>query len=207
MIMSSSIELVADGILFSNFYLNSIFLKEIIKNCASILTCTFGILEICNLYQISKGRHLLNALFSTNIGISKIHIFSIICSKISLILSAVASRPGFALITEVSYYFFSPLQMEVYFGPNTIFEVNPWHPRHVISILAVCFACPILLQLFYQSFRRINLFINKYFQCQMTETSSTRRLTDAKETFIWFFNFLASRPILHIGNQCAQFLL
>lgn len=66
------------------------------------------------------------------------HRIAILSARVSLLLSASVSRPGVRVVSGLAGNFFT----EELFGANTIFAVNPWHPRHVISFVAVALALP-----------------------------------------------------------------
>ena len=74
----------------------------------------------------------------------------IVCAKVSLILSAATSRPGVMIVSTSVGRVFPVRQFERVFGPNTIFAVNLWHPRHVASIAAVILALPLVAQSTYK---------------------------------------------------------
>lgn len=106
-----------------------------------------------------------------------------VCSKTSLILSAGVSRPGIYLISTLTGSLFSTAALARVFGPNTIFAVNPWHPRHLASIAAVILALPPLVHAAWHRGK-------------------------SQEPSAWLlFNTATSRPVLHIGNQLAQSLI
>jgi hypothetical protein len=56
--------------------------------------------------------------------------------KASIVLSCLASRPGLCLCEKVISMVTTPQTLAKIFGQNTIFEINPWHPRHVLNITA-----------------------------------------------------------------------
>jgi len=93
------------------------------------------------------------------------------------------------------------------FGLNIIFAVNPWHPRHVVSISAVILALPTLAQ---STYKGINWACKKIQHYQDTSTNGSEIrpwLTDTKIRLMTLFNTVTSRPTLHLGNQLGQFIL
>lgn len=102
---------------------------------------------------------------------------------------------------------FSTSQLNRVFGPNTIFAVNPWHPRHVISIAVVILALPSLAQ---SACKGINWAYKKIRQYQNKATNGSDVkiwLTDTKIRLMTLFNMATSRPTLHLGNQLGRFIL
>lgn len=182
--------------------------KEGVKNIAGSVTFVFGLVEIYDLCQILRGRQI-----STEVSLNSprwIQVANkvvIVCAKTSLILSAGVSRPGVFIISSLMKCFFSTAQLERLFGPNTIFAINPWHPRHVISIAAVILALPSVVQ---STYKGINWTYKKILQYQDMPPSIHNLqpwLTDAKVRLMTIFNTITSRPTLHIGNQLGRFIL
>lgn len=192
--------------LFFNYsvsVLNQPNIKEGIKTVAGSVTFMFGLLEIYNLYRITKGDRSVFESFKDYPKWQRVSLSVIIvCSKISIILSAGVSKPGLFIITSLFGQFFSSEQIEGVFGPNTIFEINPWHPRHITSIVSVALAMPFMMLNLYQgvSFvcRRINVIKN------IQEEKIKNLETDFKIKSMAYFSFLTSRPILHLGNQFVR---
>ncbi|MBS0620263.1 MAG: hypothetical protein JSS61_02250 [Verrucomicrobia bacterium] len=149
-------------------FLNQPMVKEGIKNVAGTITCAFGILEVYDIYQILRG----NSSCTEASGWVKT---ALICAKLSLILSAATARPCVLIFSAV-------------LGSSGIFAENPWHPRHVFSIVAVILALPAIA----------------------VRSSTQKRnepgpwLTDAKVRMMAGFNLVTSRPVLHLGNQLCR---
>lgn len=97
-------------------FVNEPLIKEGIKDVAGSVTFIFGAYALYDLSQSLLTAKKVNALFA----------------KISLIMSAVVSRP----VIHVFSYF----EMK-----SSTFQQNPWHPRHVISIAAVILAIPCIV--------------------------------------------------------------
>lgn len=140
--------------------LNQPIVKENVKKVAGTVTFFFGLIETFTVYEILSGRKISNDV------------------HFSLILSAAVSPPGIYIISSVAKRLFSEEQLTSAFGPNTIFAVNPKHPRHVASIGAVVLALPTLVR---------------------SESTPPKFL-------MTLFNTVTSRPVLHVGNQiCFYF--
>lgn len=193
--------------------LNQPIVKEGVKNIAGTVTFVFGVVEIYDIYQIVRARVVRGREITTEAcsdypkWMQVTNKVIIICSKISLVLSAGVSRPGVVIISLLIGCVFSTSQLNRVFGPNTIFAVNPWHPRHVVSIAAVILALPLLAQSVYKG---INWAYKKIRQYQNTSTNGSDVkiwLTDTKIRLMTLFNVATSRPTLHLGNQLGRFIL
>ena len=186
--------------------LNQPVVKEGVKNLAASVTFVFGLVETYDIYQIARGREISTEdCLTFPKWLQVANKVMIICAKISLILSAGVSRPEAFIISSVVGYVFSTAQLDRAFGPNTVFAVNPWHPRHVISIAAVILALPSVIQLTYKG---INWMYKEIYQCQNTPPQQTNSwLTNSKIRLMTLFNTITSRPFLHIGNQLGRLFL
>lgn len=185
--------------------LNQPLFKEGIKNGAGIATALLGAVAAHDLYKWATGQRKITTEKDTGINKSlnplphTIHKMIMFSSKISLILSAAVSRPGVLVISSLVGRVFTTAQLDKVFGLNTIFAINPWHPRHVISIVAVALATPALIESAYRIYQNTRQY--------KTDANSTAWLTDAKVKATTLFNFITSRPTLHIGNQLGRFLI
>lgn len=185
--------------------LNQPIAKESVKNVAGCVTLTFGIVEVYDIYQILHGREMTTETYPDYPKWVQIaNKIVIVCAKISLVLSAGVSRPGIFIISSLAGSVFSSHQLEKVFGPNTTFAVNPWHPRHVVSIAAVVLALPALGQSIYKGARRV---YSKIQEQSFDASIASVWLTDKKIRLMNLFNTVTSRPCLHIGNQLARFIL
>ncbi len=170
------------------------------------MTFAFGLVEVYDIYQILRGREITteanpNAPKWMQIANKVI----IVCAKISLILSAATSPPGVFIISTLVGCVFSTVQLERVFGPNTIFAINPWHPRHVVSIASVILAMPIIIQSVCKGVAWAYKKISQYHEKSSNEPSRMW-LTDAKLRLMVFFNTITSRPVLHTGNQLSRYV-
>jgi hypothetical protein len=164
---------VRNGARATACFLNQPVVKEGVKNVAGSLTLAFGLVEIYDLY---RDRNTL----AKDLTVEKVIRVS---ARVSLILSAGVSRPGVYLISSLVGCVFSTEQLTRVFGPNTIFAINPWHPRHVVSIVAVILALPAVVQMV------------------------TKGFSGMKLQLMTGFNTMTSRPVLHIGNQLCHSLI
>lgn len=176
-------------------FLNQPLIKEGIKNVAGAATFAFGLAEIGDLYAIAKGRPITSENDADQPKwLQTANKVSIVAAKISLILSAGVSRPGVIVISFLVGLFFTPAQLQRVFGPNSTFAVNPWHPRHVVSIAAVACALPAIAL---STWKGINW---------VAKEIDARWLTDRKVNRMVVFNTITSRPILHLGNRIGRWL-
>lgn len=188
-------------------FLNQPLIKEWVKNVAGSMTCVFALIEFYAICQIIKGREISITLNPhTPKWMQFLSKAMIISAKISLILSAIVSRPGTFIISTLIHSIFSTAQLETVFGPNTIFDINPWHPRHIISLVALVLAFPLLTQSFFHGIRWGYKKIRRYLSQRTIQPPQSSRIY-TKVKLIALFNTLTGRPVLHVGNQLAQFLL
>ncbi len=187
--------------------LNQPAIKEGIKNIAGTVSFLLGLIEIEDIYQIARGREITTETCSNSPKwIQVANKVIILCAKVSLILSAGVSRPGIFIISSLTGCIFSPSQLDRVFGPNTIFAVNPWHPRHVVSIAAVILALPSIVQ---SAFKGICWAYKKIRHYQSSDTNQSNLriwLTDTKIRLMTLFNTATSRPAMHLGNQLGHFI-
>lgn len=141
-------------------------------------------MTVYDLYHHFQERDISSLSRAHDENLSKTaYSISLTCSRLSLLMSAIVSRPGIFIVSKIVHSLFSEAQLERVFGPNTIFAVNPWHPRHVVSLGAVILAIPPMVSLH-------------------------RFSTDSMKTqLVLLFNTLTSRFALHIENQVARTLL
>lgn len=188
--------------------LNQPVVKEGVKNIASSVTFVFGLVEVYDMYQIALGREISTEPSLTHPKwVQVANKVVIVSAKISLILSAGVSRPGVFLISSIVGCVFSTPQLERVFGPNTIFAINPWHPRHVISIAAVMLALPSIVQSTYRGMNWVYKKIRYDQNVSVDRPDVNIWLTDTKLRLMTLFNTTTSRPTLHVGNQLGRFIL
>lgn len=184
--------------------LNQPIVKEGVKNVAGSVTFVFGLIEVYDLYQMARGRKISSEKYETSLRWVQVsNKVVIVFAKISLILSASVSRPGVFVASSLVGRVFSIAQLERIFGPNTIFAINPWHPRHVISIVAAALALPSVVQSTYQGIHWVNKKI-RHHPSLPHKLNGINWLTDAKLRLMILFNTITSRLILHLGNRLVR---
>lgn len=186
--------------------LNQPAIKEGIKNVAGCVTFGFGVAALYDGYQILRGRRRISSE-NPNPGTPQLaqvsYRIALLYAKVSLVFSAAVSRPGVFLISSLAGALFTSQQLEKAFGVNTIYALNPNHPRHKFSFVATLLALPLLVQTLYTAGRAI-FHATKVPQRSPSAPLHTPWLTDAKVRMINLFNFATSRPVLHIGNQLVH---
>lgn len=198
-------------------FLNQPIIKENVKNFAGLFTFACGLLEI---HDVLRGRAVsteVNSKAAPASTWSQANKVSLVCARISLILSAGVSRPGVYLISTLTGCVFSTSQLERAFGPNTTFAVNPWHPRHVVSIAAFALSLPAVAQSTYQAYQWAKKKVQQQHVKAQQQPASPKGalapltdqayLTEAKERLINLFNTVTSRVTLHLGNRLAHALI
>lgn len=189
-------------------FLNQPNVKEVVKNIASAAAFAFGLIEAYDIYQILRGRAIST---ETDVQLPKwmqiANKIILLCAKISLILSALISRPGVFIISTIVGQVFSSKHLKYAFGSNTTFAVNPWHPRHVFSIVAVVLALPSAIQSIYGGMHWVYGQLTRNRDLQNRVGKATSWLTDTKIRLMALFNTICSRPVQHLGNQVCRFIL
>lgn len=167
-------------------FVNQPSVKEFIKNFCSSFTFAFGFVHLGML--IIQRKNTKETLLS---GAERAVHIAQNCTSLSLILSASCSRPSVYFFTTFCDCCLPTDFFETYFGPNTLFDLNPWHPRHVISLIALALALPSPALSCIHFFRPLS--------SPPTESSQ-------KTGWMALFNTLTCRPVLHTGNQLGKFI-
>lgn len=159
--------------------LNNHSVKEGIKNTLGVVTFT-GCLYA--LYETSSSKKNSNTDWKKTTD--KTIIFFL---KTSIVLSCIASRPGLQICDWVIHSVISEKKLSIEFGLNTIFEFNPWHPRHILNITANVLSA--------------TAFIKWVFDRYVPTAQPVPYLVG-----VGVFNFIFGRSTMHIVNQaCRRF--
>ncbi len=159
------------------------FVKQTIKNCVGAITFAIGARA---LYDYRRG--IIYSQYATPEraidGPKRIRDgIALNLAQASFILSTTVTPMGVWMISAVVSRVFSSAQLERLFGPNTTFELNWKHPRHIVSLVSVALALPLVVN---RLFRPYAFDKQRHFeQCAI-------------------YVVITSRPVLHIGNQLAQ---
>lgn len=155
-------------------FLNQTPVKEGIKNTLGCITFFGG---LSALYALSRTSHKKE---STLWGYSRQTVRFLL--TLSIVLSCIASRPGLFISGLISHQIATPQTWTGVFGPNTIFAINPWHPRHLLHITANLLSATALIQGVF------NLYLTPQEQLQGI-------------ILLGIFNFLTGRLVLHLAND------
>ena len=178
-------------------FLNSPKIKEGIKDSVGFVSLAFGALAAYDLCHIMMGRKISTENDQADPKWLQIaNKVSLLAAKFSLVLSAIASRQGVQIISFLMHLAVSKEQIQGVFGPNTIYAINPLHPRHVVSLAAAALAIPLITLTIYKV--AIRTF--------PARNQSADGLSDRKVKSMTFFNFITSRPVLHDVNRLARFI-
>ncbi len=190
-------------------FFNQPVVKECLKDIFSAVTVAFGLLGAYDLYQTFKGRNITSEKDAVNDPkwLQVASKLALLAAKVALVLSALVSRPGVLIISSLVNMVASTVQIERVFGPNTIYAVNPMHPRHWVSLVAAALAVPLvaltifkgLSWAFYKNTGQSNPAISVQNATQILTDSNVRQMT--------LFNTFTSRPMLHLGNQWVRIIL
>lgn len=153
--------------------LNQPFIKQGIKNVVGAVTFAIGARA---LYDYSRGK--IYSEYATGVidgPKRRIDEIALSLAQTSFILSTT--------VTPMGVWMISAAQLEKPFGPNTTFEQNWKHPRHIMSFVSLGLALPLVANCLYRPYAFGK---ERYFErCA-------------------FFMVLTSRPVLHLGNQLAH---
>ncbi|MBA2369437.1 MAG: hypothetical protein H0V82_10505 [Candidatus Protochlamydia sp.] len=178
-------------------FLNQPLVKEGVKNIAGSITLIAGCAWTVNEIEgIVTGRDFFSGVNANEPRwVQVVEKVALVFANFSIILSAGASRHGNFLVSKLTGCFFSEQQLTKAFGPNTIYALNPYHPRHVASIAAVVLALPMLTL---STCRGLGGRVNG---------NPTEEQKNSLLTTMLFFNTITSRPVLHLANQLGRFIL
>ena len=180
-------------------FLNIPSVKAGVKTAVGTITFIFGVVESYDIYRMIYEK---KDSAETNTSLLS-------SAKISLILSATTSWPSVFVISKIAGHLFSNKQLESAFGPNTIFAINPCHPRHLVSFAAVILSLPSVTHSIYKgacwAYAKVRL--NEKLQISHITTKDKSCLTARTIHFMALFNTITSRPFQHLGNQlCRSYL-
>lgn len=206
--MNSISNIAKEAVKITSQFLNQEGVKEGVKTIAGRVSFAFGLMAVYDTCQTLKGRAVSTEKYlSDSKSLQNAYKASVILAKISMILSASTTGPGVFIISKIAGSVFSAAQLNSAFGPNTIFAINPWHPRHVVSLLAVALALPSFAVSTYKFGKKFCQKLQKEQVCTTIQPQSRAWLTDSKFRMFLLFNTITSRPVLHIGNQLARAII
>lgn len=199
--------IATEAVKITSQFLNQQGVKEGVKSIAGQVSFVFGLMAIYDTCRSLKGRSFVTERHLNDPKwLQGTYKGSVVLAKISLILSASTTKPGVFVISKLAGSIFSAAQLNR-FGPNTIFAINPWHPRHVVSFIAVALALPSFAVSTYKFGKKLYQKIQREQVDPVIKSTSGVWLTDAKVRGILLFKTITSRPVLHIGNQVARIII
>lgn len=174
-------------------FLNDSSHKNQVKNCLGYTVFALGIFELITALPLQKDSSSSSKPKKSTLTMTKVANFT---TKAAIVLSAGVSRPGIKLVSWVVGSVLSSERQVRIFGVNTIFAVNPWHPRHCVSIVAAILAASSLTVYAIQAAK------NSMQKKHRVSISLFRVLVDIRTRLV--FVLVTSRPILHIGNAVMR---
>lgn len=208
--MSDIISGIKNGIIAISQLLNQPCVKDGVKKIVGVAHFALGALAVYDICQILNGREISTEASNESEPWKQTALKVIVLfAKFGLVLSALTSPIGVAIISAAVGAFFSAPQLEAVFGANTIFAINPWHPRHVVSIAGAILMAPAAALAIYKAGEWL---CHKVCQLKDTGTEPTGDenvswLSDAKTRVFALFSEATGRPVLHMGNQLASWVI
>lgn len=155
-------------------WINQPIVKQNIKNVLSAPTLAFGCYSLYHLFQ----RYLGTAANEKQTHVSTL-------THVSLITTALMTPLGIKIPEKIFCFFISADHRLRWFGPNTVFEHNPLHPRHVMSFINLAMALPSVIKVCHYGISKLR---------------SNPLPTINKEEWMASWNAFTSRPFQHFVN-------
>jgi len=159
-------------------YLNTYPVKENVKDMIGSLAFGAGIVALYKYRGIPPKNSDQNWTSTADRTI-------IFFLKWSVVLSCVVSRPGLRICGWMIHPLISPKTLADIFGLNTIFEFNPWHPRHVFTIGANVLSATALIKWVFDRYAPTPQPVNFL-------------------AAVGAFNFFTGRSTLHVVNAACR---
>lgn len=173
---------------------NQLSIKESVKNVAGGIALAFGVTELyhCCLLKKKKISNETDHASWKQIALK----IALLFAKISILLSAAVSRPACFFLSRMVEIFVPSSFFDKIFGPNSTFQINPIHPRHVVSFLALALSLPLLCETISQSI----FWSNQDNLISETPSKSASEQEMKRARYAVLTNAALSRPLLHCGN-------
>lgn len=155
-------------------WINQPIVKQNIKNVLSAPTLAFGCYGLYNLFQRYLGHPSIEKQMNSST-----------LAHVSLITTALMTPLGIKIPEKIFCLLTSADQRLRWFGPNTVFEHNPLHPRHVMSFINLAMALPSVIKVCHYGISKLR---------------SKPLPTIKREDWMAFWNALTSRPLQHFVN-------
>lgn len=198
---------------FNNFvrFFNTPIVKETVKNSFGYITFTLGAIELYNdskdCYIYLRGR-IRNEIPSRPWQCTASKILFLV-AKVSIYTSALTTKPAVLAIGWMANRIFTAEQLSRYFGANLNFATNPYHPRHVVSIVSFILGIPATLKSTYD----LAVWLRKKISCSSKPEDTANVPTNPESPqearvykFVWW-NTMTSRPMVHWTNALCRLIL
>lgn len=187
-------------------FLSQPVVKETVKKISGVAAATFGIIEAYDLYMVFRGKRAISDEHTASsprwmqIG----HKIAMLTLKLSIVLNGMASRPCVYIAGKTAGLIFSETRLAALIGTNTAFTVNPWHPKHILSLGATLCGLPASIQSTYRSIVWLQSKITgkKYPESKVIPTGGW--MSDTKARMIAHINMVLGRPFLHGVHLIVQ---
>ncbi len=166
---------MTSGMSFLISCVNQPIIKQSIKNALSAPTIAFGCLELYHLFQKYQAGHSSPEKQKDSFGLA----------NISLITTALMTPLGIKIPEKIFCLLISADHRLRWFGPNTVFEHNPLHPRHVMSFINLAMALPSVIKVCHYGISKLR---------------SKPLPTIKREEWMASWNAFTSRPLQHFVN-------
>lgn len=187
-------------------FFNTPIVKETVKNSFGFITFSLGLVELYHdskeCYTYMRGR-VKNEIPSQPWQCTASKVLLLI-SKISIYTSAMTTKPAVFAIGWVANRIFTSEQLSRFFGPNLNFVTNPYHPRHVLSIVSFLLGLPATLKGTYD----LAIWLRKKICCSQSPEPSQPMTPQETRVyrFVWW-NTMTSRPMVHWANALCRLIL
>ncbi len=201
-------------------FLNNPAVKNGIKSVASYAAFGFGVWEIydnaIDLKEAWQNRKRASLAQQDDSGweITALKA-TFVMARISLVLSLLTSKPGADICSWTAGRVFSQARLLQLFGPNTIFAVNPYHPRHIANVAACVLGLPALIKSVVDGGEWVTRKFVAFCNGASVQSSNSVgagsiagatdvRIQNLRVQLTASFNTLFSRTTLHSVNQWAR---
>jgi hypothetical protein len=201
-------------------FLNNPAVKNGIKSVAGVAAFAFGVWEIydnvIDLKEAWQNRKRGPLAQQEDFSWQKTTLkATVVMARISLVLSCLTSKPGAAICSWTGGRVFPEARLLQLFGPNTIFAVNPYHPRHIANIAACVLGLPALIKSVVEGGEWVTRKFVAFCDRSSVQSSNSVgagsmagatdvRIQNLRVQLTASFNTLFSRTTLHSVNQWAR---
>ena len=180
--------------------------KESIKNVAGVASAIFGAIALWDLYQVAQGKRDISDERSTQSPhwMQKGHKFAMLSLKLSLVLYGLVSRPVLLAASKAAHLIATDGRLISLFGANTFLDANPWHPKHVVSIVAAICGVPATIQTVYRTIDWVNCKIRGIDLSEPQKLQKGIWMTDFRARMMTHVNLLSGGPFINLSKWLYQ---